>query len=112
MKALLTFILGFGLVLTSFGDQTNEPGPDGLYRYSFLVEMESFVKNLKDLAPPKSGESNQELLRRFLKDQGITIKNPKDVFINEKNGIIGITSGTKLDSEKLIECIHRIVKGN
>ena len=109
MKTLLTFIIGVGLALTSFGGQTNSPAADGLFSQSYKVETQTFVSQLRQLAPPKPGESNQELLRRFLQEQHITFQKPAGVFFNEKKGIVSV-HGAKDDLEKADALILKIVR--
>jgi hypothetical protein len=109
MKTLLTFIIGVGLALTSFGDQTNTPAADGLFSHAYRVETQTFVIQLRQLAPPKPGESNQELLRRFLQEQHVTFQKPAGVSFNEKHGIVSV-HGTKDDLKKADAVILRIVR--
>ena len=70
-------LVSFGLVFTSFGGDTNEPYeltplPTRVYN----INGETFMPHLKQLITPKSGESNQDLLLRYFKDQHIEIKKP------------------------------------
>ena len=109
MKTLLTFIIGVGLALTSFGDQTDSPAADGLFSHAYKVETQTFVSRLRKLAPPKPGESNQELLRRFLQEQHLTFQKPAGVFFNEKHGVVSV-HGTKDDLEKADVLILKVVR--
>ena len=113
MKALLTLIVGFGLVLTSLGDPTKETTTEpvaALIQHSYLVDTKAFVRNLKQLVPLKSGESNLDLLRRFFKENNVKIgiQTSEGVFFNEKNGIIYINT-TQAEIDKIVPLIKQIL---
>ena len=111
MKALLTIIVGFGLVLTSLGDPAEEttPAPQ-LYTRTYNLNPETFVRNLKQLAPPKSEESNQALLARFLKENNVEMGKQRhtSVFWDENKGKLRVRA-TKVEMDKIEILIHQIV---
>jgi len=86
MKILLTVIMGFGLIFSSFADQTNgtATAEPSLYTRVFLFTPSS-VSRLQLLLPPKAGESNQELLLRYFKTQHGEIKKPATLVFEEQN---------------------------
>jgi hypothetical protein len=86
MKTLLTVIMGFGLICSSLGDQTNDTAAaePSLYTRVFLFTPSS-VSRLQLLLPPKAGESNQELLLRYFNTQHVEIKKPATLMFEEKN---------------------------
>lgn len=112
MKALFTFIIGFGLVLTSFGGSTNETASAGqLITRTYKVGTETFVSHLKHLAPARPAESNQELLLRFFKQEHIVMQQPATVLLDEKKGKLLVRT-TQSDQDKIAVLIQKIVSGS
>ena len=124
MKTLLTFIIGFGLTLTSFGDLTNRTtgvmtgqttdgmtnqtiSTDSLVMRTYKVNAETFVANLKYLMPPRPGESNTALLIRYFKQKHIEIKPAKSKFLNEKKNLL-FALAPKEDQDKIKHVIIEI----
>ena len=99
------------MVLTSLGGPTNETttaSGEPLLSRSYKISADTFVRNLKQLAPPKSGESNQDLLTRFFKDKHIEIQKPAAVFLDEKKDRL-LVRMTKADQDKVELLIQMIV---
>jgi phenylpropionate dioxygenase-like ring-hydroxylating dioxygenase large terminal subunit len=109
MKALFMFIIGFGLVLTSFGDSTNQTtSADSLEMRSYKVSVDTFVAHLKHLLPPKAGESDTDLLVRFFQQKHVEIKPPESVFLIEQKGAI-FARATKSDQKKIEHLVIEII---
>lgn len=112
MKALFTFIIGFGLVLMSLGGSTNETASAGqLITRTYKVSTETFVSHLKHLAPARPAESNQELLLRFFKQEHIVMQQPATVLLDEKKGKLLVRT-TQSDQDKIAVLIQKIVSGS
>jgi len=110
MKILLAFILGLGLVLTSVGAPTNETttaSGELLLTRSYKIDTETFVKSLKQLAPPKSGESNQDLLVRFFKENRVETQRPTSVYLDEKRNRLFVRA-TKIEQDKIQTLFEKI----
>src|SRR5206468_3719911 len=111
MKTLLTLIIGFTLIFNSYGGAGNEttsaPG-EPLVNVSYHVSTETFVRNLKQLAPPKSGESNQDLLLRFLKENKVEIQKPAAVLLLEKKGRV-LAHMTQADQHKIELLVMKVM---
>jgi hypothetical protein len=78
--------MGFGLMFSSVDGQTNDTVQvePSLYTRVYLF-TESSVNRLQLLLPPKTGESNQELLLRYFKTQHVEIEKPATLVFDEKN---------------------------
>ena len=85
----------------------NNPG-EPLQTRMYMIKPESFVRNLKQLAPPKSGESNQDLLVRYFKENGIDTQKPRKVVLGEKNDWVFVRAVKREQDEKIEELISKI----
>jgi hypothetical protein len=111
MKVLFVLVIGFGLVCVSFGgpaDQTTSP--ELLLSRHFQVNADTFVAHLKHMLPPKSGETDTELLVRFFKQKHVEIKSPKSVFLNKERGEV-FARATEADQNMIEKLIEKIVIG-
>jgi len=111
MKSLLVLLLGLSLVLPSFCGSTNETTTASgahLLTRSYKISPDAFVQNLKKLAPPKSGESNQQLLVRFFKENHIEILKPAAVFLDEKKERLLVRT-TQTDMDQIESLIQKIM---
>ena len=103
MKTLLAFIIGFGLAFTSFGSST-----DQMEQRTYKVSTKTFLAHLKHRLPPKSGETDTELLVRYFKQKHVEIKPPESIFWNEKMSLI-FAKATKPDQGKIEQLVMEIV---
>ena len=111
MKALFTLVIGFGLVCASFGGSTDQAtSPELLFSRTYKVSTDTFVAHLKHLLPPKSGETDTELLVRFFKQKDVEVKPPESVFLNEQMGML-FARATKSDQDKIEKLVEKIVLG-
>ncbi len=108
MKTLLILIIGFGLILTSFADSTTAPAPALMFSRHYTISTETFVSHLKQLAPPKAGESDQELLLRYIEQQHIDLPVPSSIFLDEKGGRLFVRT-TKPSQDKIEKLVVKIV---
>ena len=111
MKILLTLILGMGLALTSIGSPTNETATasgDRLLTRSYKLDSETFVKSLKQSAPPKSGESNQDLLVRFFKENRVETQRPTSIFLDEKANRLFVRA-TKVQQDRIQTLLEKVL---
>ena len=110
MKILLAIILGLGLVLASVGAPTNETttaSGERLLTRSYKIDTEAFVKSLKRLAPPKTGESNQDLVVRFFNENRVETQRPTSIFLDEKGSRL-LVRATKTEQEKIQTLFKKI----
>ncbi|MEI8291611.1 MAG: hypothetical protein WCH99_19255 [Verrucomicrobiota bacterium] len=110
MKKLYTLIIGLCLALTSLGGTTNATttaSGEPLLMRTYKISADTFVRNLKQLAPSKSGESNQDLLVRFFKDKHIETEKPAAVFLDEKRDRLHVRM-TKADQDKVELLIQEV----
>jgi len=111
MKALFTLVIGFGLVCASFGGSTDQAtSPELLFSRTYKVSADTFVAHLKHLLPPKSGETDTELLVRFFKQKDVEVKPPESIFLNEQMGML-FARATKSDQDKIEKLVEKIVLG-
>lgn len=119
MKKLLTVALSLGLLLSgAVGCKKNKPEAADtseaqgipLFSQSYPADPATFVPNLKRLAAPRGGESNQNLLARFFKENNIAIDPPAAVFLDE-GGKRLLVRAPQSDKEKVQALVERIQKG-
>jgi hypothetical protein len=118
MKNLLAIVTIFGLAFTGFCELTNETNnsvqaqQEQLFTRTYKITNETFISNLKHLAGAKEGESNSQLLFRFLNQNGVEIKAPETVFINEgRNLLLARTTETHQDKiERLVAAIQNDIQ--
>ena len=111
MKALLILLLGFGLVLPGLSGTTNEAttaSAEPLVARTYKIRADAFVRNLKKLETPKSGESDQDLLVRFFREQRIEIQKPAAVFLDGKQGTLLVRT-TQASQDQIENLIDKIV---
>jgi hypothetical protein len=87
MKILLLLSISFTLALACVAGSTNATvqTTEPLLTRSFdKFDIGTFVHNLRQLAPPKQGESNQALLLRYFKENNVEVEKPGAVFLDEK----------------------------
>jgi hypothetical protein len=91
-------------------DLTNSPTPfvGPLVTRVYNIDTETFIRNLKQTAPRKTGESNQDLLLRFFKDNRVEIHKPSVLFLDEKEQRL-IVRTTEAQKDKINDLIHRIM---
>jgi hypothetical protein len=112
MKTLFAIALIVGMAFTGFCGTTNETNgvssaqTEKLAARTYKITTE-FEGNLKHLAGTKKGESNQEMLLRFCKQNGVEIKSPESVFLNEKNGML-FAKATKSHQHKIEQIVVAI----
>ncbi len=112
MKPLLTLIIGFALALTSFGNPAKDtPTAEQLLTRSYEIVADVFVRNLKQLTPPKSGEPNQELLLRFLKENHVEIQKPTVVILDPKRDRLHVRA-TQGDQDKIQTLVEKITRAH
>jgi hypothetical protein len=75
--------------------------------YKITTEFEG---NLKRPAGTKEGESNQEMLLRFLKESHIEIKPPEAVFLNEEKNLLFVRA--TLANQDKIERVVAAIQNN
>jgi hypothetical protein len=105
MKAILAIFIGLGLLLTSIGCSRNDTK---IVEYIQTVNADTFVR-LKQLMPPKDGESNQQLLNRYLDEHGVKVKS--GIILDEKMGLLRIFA-TSADQDKIAFYIFPLIKHN
>jgi hypothetical protein len=101
MKALLTLFLG--LLLPSLAGSTNETASassERLLSRFYRIDPDTFVGNLKKSVSPESGESNQDLLVRLLKENHIQLKKPAAIVLDEKRSVLTVTT-TRADHDRI-----------
>jgi predicted DNA binding CopG/RHH family protein len=112
MKTLLIILAGLGIVFSSLAGQTSDI--DGVqppfFTRAFVVNT-SFLTNLHQHLPPKAGESNQELLLRYLKTQQIEIKKPVTLVLEEKHRRLTVRT-SEIDLEKIQALISSLQSKN
>ena len=105
MKAMLAILMGLGLLLASYGCSRNDKE---IVECIQTVNADTFVR-LKHLIPPKDGESNQQLLNRYLDEHGIKVK--PGIILDEKKGWLRIFA-TRADQDKIAFYIFPLIKHN
>jgi len=80
MKTLLTFIIGVGLALTSFGGQTNSPAADGLFSQSYKVGDADICKPVETARATETRRVQSGTAASLLQEQHITFQKPAGVF--------------------------------
>src|SRR5258705_4257254 len=106
MKTLLTLVIGFALVLTSFGDPPKDTSSaERLLTRVYKINANTFVRGLKQLAPPKTGEANQDLLLRFLKENHVEIQK---AYLDEQNDRLAVRT-TQVDLDKIDALVQKIM---
>jgi hypothetical protein len=107
MKALLTFIIGFGIAVISLGGDTNgpyelSPLPTKIYH----ISGEKFMPRLKQFVTPETKESDQDLLLRYFKDQHIEMQKPAFLDLILKADCLVVHS-TAADQEKISHLLSK-----
>jgi hypothetical protein len=110
MKTFFAFIIGFGLASTSFGDPTNQAPAVSLVVRSYKVKTDAFVAHLMHFLPPKAGETDTQLLVRFLKQKGVDIKPPESVYLVAQKDLV-VTRATQSNQNKIEKLVEKIVLG-
>jgi hypothetical protein len=111
MKSFFPVVIGFSLALASLGSATNEVvgmSGEALLTRSYTINSGSFVKNLGQLMPAKSGESHQELLLRFVKANKVEIQKPTVVLLDEPDNRL-LVRATEINMEKIEQLVVKVV---
>lgn len=97
------------IVTSGQADDTASPKSEPLLTRTYAIKHEVFVKNLKYVLSPKEGESNQDTLLRFLKNNGIEIKTPAAVLLNEQSNrvLVRATDSSQSKIETLLLKLNR-----
>lgn len=80
-----------------------------LYSRQFRINEATFFQNLRRSFPANDGETPSETFVRFLKQNGVELKNPgESLFLNDELGELFVrTSETNLDTiERIIEVVN------
>jgi hypothetical protein len=111
MKTLITFIIGTGLIVSSFADSAaTSAKPPPMYTHVYKLDYGTFVSHLRQLVPPRVGESNEELLLRFAKEQHIKLPKPSSIVLNEKQGWLKVTMPRAVRA-KVDKLVQHVVEG-
>jgi tetratricopeptide (TPR) repeat protein len=111
MKAVLTLLVGVGLVLCSYGDSTKDTQTttgERLLTRAYKVDVQAFLQNLERLSPPKPGESERDLLLRFFKENRVEIAKEGAVLLDAKAGRLWVRA-TQTSQEAIEILVQRIV---
>ena len=107
MKKLYTLIIGLCLASASYAGSTDS---SSLNDYFCQVKNpQVFLTRLKELLPPKQGETNQELLFRYFREHGSAITNPADVSFDENTRVLHYRT-TATDDGKLKSFVVKLTK--
>ncbi len=113
MQTFQTSLGSLALAFTTFCSSMNvfsEVPAQQMATRSYKINMERFVRNLKRATPPKADESNQDLLRRFFKQNQIDVEAPAGVWLNEDKGLLLLR--VKASDMKNVEAIlSEIING-
>jgi hypothetical protein len=111
MKTLFTALaasLVFGL--TAIAEPTNSQSQVApqLSTRIFKITPDAFFSSLKHRIAPKDGESNQQLILCFFKQQHIDLEKDKAaIFLNEKKGLL-LVRATEEDLDKIERLVAEI----
>ena len=119
MKTILTATLALGLICTGAigckphnndqaGAGTNQP--EHLFTRSYKIATATFVGNLKNLAAPKAGESNQQLLIRYFKENNVVIEPPAALLLDEQGNRL-LVRASETDKDKIQALFDKIQNG-
>src|SRR4051794_33611002 len=100
MKAILALAIVLMCAVVSASD-TNSVAPNlpipGIFTRIVKVNDTPFLTNLKKVMPPIKGESDNQLLRRFLKQNNVEFEPPRTVYLSESRGLILYTTLEEID---------------
>ena len=117
MKTLIQLVVGLALIslLTAgCGGGKGEAGsgqgqPESLFSCSYKISPGNFVRNLKALTAPAAGESNQQLLLRFFKENNVAIEPPAAVLLDEMGNRL-LVRVPETEKEKVEALVGKIQK--
>ncbi len=119
MKTLLTVAVSLGLLCTAglgCKKQNNETADASqaqgvsLFSRSYPINSATFAANLRRVAAPKGRESNQDMMVRFFKENGITVDPPAAVLLDEGGNRL-LVRAPESEKEKVQALFERIQKG-
>jgi hypothetical protein len=113
MKTLLTIIIGLGLASVGFSETTNAVDcSHGTVDHlsTRIYDTTAFFTHLKQQLSPEKGESDQQLVLRYFKQNQIEIAKPEAVFVNDgKHQLYVHTSPA--DQDKIATLIEKVQNG-
>ena len=116
MKRAIGLLLSLGLIFCGLtgckkpSDGKPESGQANQFTQSYKIESKTFIANLKRIAAPKPGESNQALLLRCFVENGVIMEPPSAVMLDEISSRM-LVRATESERQKIQALFERIVKG-
>jgi len=117
MKPTTALILGLVLIFTTGtgckkqSDGKTETGQAHQFTQSYKIETKTFIANLRRLAAPKAGESNQALLLRYFVESGVAMEPPSAVMLDEIGNRL-LVRAAEPERPKIQALFERIEKGS
>ena len=119
MKTLLTVAISLGLLFTGTvgcrkhnneAADTSQAQGVSLFSRSYPINTATFVGNLRRIAAPKGRESNQDLLIRFFKENGVAMDPPAALLLDEGGNRL-LVRAPEPEKDKVQALFARIQKG-
>jgi hypothetical protein len=116
MKTAIALVLGLALIFTTGpgckkqSDGKTETGQSNQFTQSYKIETKTFIANLRRLAAPKPGESNQALLLRYFVENGVTMAPPSAVMLDEIGSRL-LVRAAEPERQKIQSLFEQIEKG-
>lgn len=119
MKTILTVAISLGLLFTGAvgckkhnneAADTSQAQGVSMFSRSYPITTATFVAKLRQIAAPKGRESNQDLMIRFFKENGITIDPPAAVLLDEGGNRL-LVRAPESEKEKVQALFERIQNG-
>jgi tetratricopeptide (TPR) repeat protein len=89
------------------GSDISQPLP--LYVRIIKVNTDDLLQQMKSSTTGTETESNQEVVRHFLKDNGIEFEPPKSIFLNDTNGALYVRT-TLADLDKVETLLMKLAR--
>lgn len=114
VKKFIAFVVVLGTAYMSFADSTNvtaQSSTEHLLQRAYKIDAVKFVSNLKELESPKQTESDQDLLMRFLRGNGVKLEKPTSVFLIEEKDRLFVRA-TESNQNKIEVLVEKIINEN